>query len=108
MLTDILIRKTTAPGKPTKLMDERGLYLILTPKGGRWWRFRYGFAGKEKLLSLGTYPDVSLKAAREARDDARRALAKGIDPSAARQREKREKAEANANDFEVVAREWLE
>lgn len=108
MLTDILIRKTTAPGKPTKLMDERGLYLILTPTGGRWWRFRYGFAGKEKLLSLGTYPDVSLKAAREARDDARRALAKGIDPSAARQREKRERAEANANDFEVVAREWLE
>lgn len=108
MLTDTLIRKAKAPSKPTKLMDERGLFLMLTPSGGRWWRFRYGFAGKEKLLSLGTYPDVSLKAAREARDDARKMLAKGFDPSAARQEEKRAKVEAGANTFATVAREWLE
>ncbi|HQS16425.1 integrase arm-type DNA-binding domain-containing protein [Reyranella sp.] len=108
MLTDVLIRKAKAPAKPTKLMDERGLFLMLTPSGGRWWRFRYSYAGKEKLLSLGTYPDVSLKAAREARDDARKMLAKGIDPSAVRQEEKRAKVEAGANTFAAVAREWLE
>lgn len=108
MLTDVLIRKAKAPAKPTKLMDERGLFLMLTPSGGRWWRFRYSYAGKEKLLSLGTYPDVSLKAAREARDDARKMLGKGIDPSAVRQEEKRAKVEAGANIFAAVAREWLE
>jgi integrase len=108
MLTDTLIRKAKAPVKPTKMMDGRGLFLLLTPSGGRWWRFRYAFAGKEKLLSLGTYPEVSLKAAREARDDARKMVTKGIDPSAARQEEKRALREASANDFETVAREWLE
>lgn len=108
MLTDTLIRKTKPPARPTKMIDGRGLFLLLSPSGGRWWRFRYAFAGKEKLLSLGTYPDVSLKAAREARDDARRMLAKGIDPSAVRQYEKRAKREAAANDFEALAREWLE
>jgi integrase len=108
MLTDKQIRTTKVPAKPIKLTDERGLYLLLAPSGGRWWRFKYRYGGKEKLLSLGTYPDVALAKAREARDEARRALADGIDPSAARQQEKREKAEAAANDFESVAREWLE
>lgn len=108
MLTDTVIRKTQPPSKPRKLMDERGLFMLMTPPGGRWWRFRYSFAGKEKLLSLGTYPDVSLKAAREARDDARRLLAKGIDPSAARREEKQAQRNATENDFEAVAREWLE
>jgi hypothetical protein len=108
LLTDTLIRKAKAPAKPRKLSDERGLYLLCAPSGGKWWRFKYRFAGKEKLLSLGTYPDVSLAKAREAREDARRQLAAGIDPSAARQHGKREKAEAGANDFETVAREWLE
>jgi len=108
MLTDILIRKTKTPSRPTKLMDERGLYLLFAPSGGRWWRFRYRFAGKEKLLSLGTYPDVSLRDAREARDDARKLLAKGFDPSTARRQEKRTKAEAGANTFESVTRAWLQ
>jgi integrase len=108
MLTDTLIRKAKTPAKPTKLSDERGLYLLCAPSGGRWWRFRYRYAGKEKLLSLGTYPDVSLAKAREAREAARRQLAAGIDPSSARREEKREKVEAVANDFEKVAREWLE
>jgi hypothetical protein len=85
-------------------MDERGLFMLMTPSGGRWWRFRYNFAGKEKLLSLGTYQDVLLKAAREARDDARRLLAKGIDPSAARQEEKQAERNATGNNFEAVAR----
>lgn len=108
MLTDTLVRKTKAPVKPKKLADERGLYLLLTPSGGKWWRFKYRFAGKEKLLSLGIYPDVSLAKAREARDEARRQVADGTDPSAARQQDKREKAESAANDFETLAREWLD
>jgi integrase len=108
MLTETLIRKAKTPLKPTKLTDERGMYLFLTPSGGRLWRFKYRYAGKEKLLALGVYPDLSLAKARDARDEARRALAQGIDPSAVRQQEKREKAEAGANDFETIAREWLE
>jgi len=108
MLTDTLIRKAKAPNKPKKLADERGLYLLLTPNGGKWWRLKYRFGGKEKLLSLGTYPDVSLAKAREARDLARQQLAGGTDPSAARQQEKQEKAQAAANDFQTVAREWLD
>ncbi|MBM3548135.1 MAG: DUF4102 domain-containing protein, partial [Alphaproteobacteria bacterium] len=108
MLTDTLIRKAKPAAKATKLADERGLYLLLTPSGGKWWRLKYRFGGKEKLLSLGTYPDVSLRKARDARDEARRQLVDGTDPSAARQEEKRESAEAAANDFEAVAREWLD
>ena len=108
MLTDTLIRNAKVPTNPTKLTDERGLYLLCAPSGGKWWRLKYRFAGKEKLLSLGIYPEVSLAKAREAREVARRQLATGVDPSATRQQEKREKAEAVANDFETVAREWLE
>jgi integrase len=107
VLTDTLIRKSKTPSKPTKLMDGRGLFLLLAPSGGRWWRFRYNFTGKEKLLSLGTYPDVTLREARDARDQARKLLAKGIDPSALRREEKRAKQEAGANTFATVAREWL-
>ena len=108
MLTDTLIRKTKTPAKPTKLSDERGLYLLCAPSGGQSWRFKYRYGGKEKLLSLGTYPEVSLAKAREAREAARRQLAAGIDPSSARQEEKQAKRDAAANDFEKVAREWLE
>ncbi|MEI6202043.1 MAG: Arm DNA-binding domain-containing protein [Enhydrobacter sp.] len=108
MLTDTRIRQIKPPKTRTKLADERGLFLLLTPQGGRRWRFKYRFAGKEKLLALGTYPDVSLSNAREARDLARKALASGVDPSAIRQQEKQEQAAATANDFESITREWLE
>jgi integrase len=108
MLTDTAIRRAKAPAKPAKLSDGRGLYLLLTPAGGRWWRLKYRFAGKEKSLALGTYPDVSLRDARARCDDARRAVANGIDPSATRQEKKREAREAAQNDFETLAREWLE
>jgi len=104
-LPDTLIRKATKPDKPTKLMDGRGLFMLLASSGGRWWRFRYTFAAKEKLLSFGIYPDVSLKDAREARDDARKLLARGIDPSAARQEERQAQREAADNDFDTIARE---
>src|SRR6185437_14181638 len=108
MLSDTAIRKSTPGEKARKLTDGRGLFLLLTPAGGRWWRFKYRFAGKEKLLSLGIYPDVPLKAARAKAEDARRLIAAGTDPSAVRQAEKRQARESAENNFESVAREWLE
>jgi integrase len=80
------------------------VYLLVNPQGSRLWRLKYRMHGKEKLLAIGAYPDVSLKRAREKRDEARRLLADGIDPSAQRKAEKL----ADANTFEAIAREWLE
>lgn len=96
------------PGeKAVRLFDGRGLYLEVAPAGGKWWRWKYRFGGKEKRLSLGTYPDTTLKQARERCDEARRLLATGIDPSAVRKAEKlRVKREAE-HSFESVARAWL-
>lgn len=106
MLTETRIR-TFKPGeKPVRLSDERGLYLEVTPNGGRWWRLRYRFGGKEKLISLGTYPDTGLKAARERRDAARKLLETGVDPSEARRAEKASNSQVGTNSFEAVAREW--
>ncbi|HZJ17491.1 MAG TPA: integrase arm-type DNA-binding domain-containing protein [Chthoniobacteraceae bacterium] len=106
MLTEVKIR-TFKPGqKAVRLSDERGLYLEVTPNGGRWWRLRYRFDGKEKLISLGTYPDTGLKAARERRDAARRLLESGVDPSEARRAEKASTLQVGTNSFEAVAREW--
>ncbi|MEW5787249.1 MAG: integrase arm-type DNA-binding domain-containing protein [Pseudomonadota bacterium] len=108
-LSDTAIRNAKPEGKPRKLADEKGLFLLVTPKGsgGKWWRFKYRFGGKEKLLSLGTYPEVSLKAAREGRDEARRLLAEGIDPGEHRKATKAMKDDRAANSFEAVAREWF-
>lgn len=106
-LSDTAIR-TAKPGeKPQKLYDANGLFLLLTPSGGKWWRFKYRIGGKEKLLSLGTYPEISLKEARERRDDARKAVKKGIDPSEQRQDEKAAAKLAAATSFEAIAREWM-
>lgn len=105
-LTDAAIRNAKPGAKPAKLFDERGLFLIVTPVGGKWWRLRYTFDGKEKLLSLGVYPDVGLKDARERRDNARKLIAEGINPSESRKAQKSAKAERAVNSFEVVAREW--
>lgn len=93
-------------GKPYKLADAGGLFLLVQPNGGKWWRLKYRFGGKEGGLALGTYPDVSLKMARERRDEARRLVASGIDPALHRKLEKGRKVEAGANTFEAVAREW--
>ena len=106
-LTNTAIRTAKPESKPRKLFDERGLFLLLTPKGGKWWRLKYRFEGKEKLLSLGVYPDVSLKQARERRDDARKLVADGVDPSENRKATKAARADRAGNSFEVVAREWL-
>jgi integrase len=103
-LTDIGIRTAKAPDKPKKLSDSGGLFVLLTPAGGRLWRFKYRFQGKEKLLAIGAYPTVGLKTAREARDDAKRLLASGIDPSFA----KRHAREAARDNFESIANEFVE
>ncbi len=105
-LTDTAIRNAKPGTKPAKLFDGRGLFLIVTPGGGKWWRFRYKFDGREKLLSLGVYPDVALKDARERRNTARKLLAEGIDPGENRKAQKATKQDRAANSFEVVAREW--
>lgn len=106
-LTDTAIRNTKPGTKPIKLFDERGLFLLVTPNGGKWWRFRFMFDGKEKLLSLGVYPDVSLKDARDRRDDARKLVANGVNPSENRKIQKSARADRIANSFEVIAREWF-
>lgn len=107
MLTNVQIRKARSAEKPYKLFDDRGLYLIVTPEGGKWWRLKYRHAEKEKTISLGTYPDVTLAKARERRDEARRLLVDGRDPSAERRAAKQEERSEDAT-FEVIAREWLE
>jgi integrase len=99
--------KNAKPGKRLRrLYDDRGLYVEISPSGGRWWRFAFRFGGKRKLISLGVFPDVSLQSARKRRDDVRELLANGIDPSDDRKAAKREKAIKDANSFEAVAREW--
>lgn len=106
-LTDTTIR-TTKPGeKPAKLSDEKGLYLLVSPAGGKWWRMDYRFSGKRKTLSMGVYPDVGLKEARGRRDEARKLLADGIDPGEHRKVRKAAKLERTSNSFEAVAREWF-
>jgi integrase len=106
-LTDKAIRAAKHGDKPVRLYDGGGLYIELAPNGGKWWRLKYRFAGKEKRLSLGVYPHVALKRARERRDDAKRLLANGIDPSEQRKAHKATVTERAANSFEAVAREWF-
>jgi integrase len=103
-LTDTAIRSAKPQAKAVRLFDGGGLYLEVNPAGGKWWRWKFRFGGKEKRLSLGVYPDVSLKVAREKRDAARQQLAAGIDPGQARRAEKL--AQAGAESFEAIAREW--
>lgn len=104
MLSHTSIKFAKPREKPYKLTDERGLYLIVTPGGSKWWRFRFRFDGRAKSLSLGTYPDVSLKQTREKRDEMRSARAAGIDPAARRRAERY----ARGDTFEAVGREWFE
>jgi hypothetical protein len=83
-LTDTAIRSAKPGEKPIRLYDGGGLYLEISPAGGKWWRLKYRFAGKEQRLSLGTYPDVGLRKARDRRDDMRKLIADGVDPGAHR------------------------
>lgn len=107
-LTDTEIRKAKQEDASRKLADEKGLYLLVTASGSKLWRMNYRYAGKYKTLALGVYPEVSLKQARDRRDEARKVLAEGIDPSAARQEVKRVRRIAAENTFEAIARAWFE
>lgn len=105
-LTDVTIRNAKPGAKATRLADGGGLYLEVAPTGGKLWRWKFRFGGKEKRLSVGTYPETGLRDARVRRDEARKQLAAGIDPSAARKAEKASRVAESAGSFEAVAREW--
>jgi integrase len=105
-LTDVKARNAKPAEKQVKLFDGDGLFLLVAPAGGKWWRFKYRFGGKEKLLALGTYPEVSLADARQRREDARKLLAKGVDPGEVKKAQKAATVAVTENSFEVVAREW--
>lgn len=105
-LTDTAARQAKAKDKQYKLADGKGMFLLVNPKGQKYWRLKYRFAGKEKLLAIGVYPEISLKEARTLRDRAREQLRKGIDPNEAKKAEKASKNEAE-NSFETVAQEWF-
>lgn len=106
-LKDLNIKAAKPREKAYKLSDEKGLYLFIKPNGSKAWRLKYRFLGKEKSLSFGLYPDVSLADARNARDEARKLLAKDIDPGLAKQVSKRSAKDAAENSFEMIAREWF-
>jgi integrase len=103
VLTEVSVKAARPQERPYKLFDGRGLYLFVAPTGGRLWRLKYRLAGRERLLALGAWPSVSLKRAREKRDEARRLIADGIDPSA----ERRKAKAALADTFRAVSDEWL-
>jgi integrase len=107
-LTDTRVKQLKHMGSANgeKYADGGGMYLHVTATG-KYWRLSYRYAGKQKTLALGIYPDVTLAKARERRADARTLLADGIDPSVAKREEKQRKADAAAHTFETVAREWL-
>lgn len=105
-LTDKKIANAKPFEKERKLFDGGGLYLLITPAGGKLWHMKYRFDGKEGRLSLGAYPYVSLADARRGREDARKLLAKGIDPNVHRKKEKVARELLKANTFEAIAREW--
>jgi integrase len=105
-LSNAKIRNAKPKEKPYKLADGDGLFLLITPAGGKYWRLKYHFGGKEKLLALGVYPNVMLADARARRGEASRLLAAGTDPSQAKQEAKRAMIQDQQNTFEVVAREW--
>lgn len=105
-LSDMQVKNVKPGGKQIKLFDGGGLFLLVTPSGGKLWHFKYRVEGREKKLSFGTYPEVSLADARGKRDAARKQIAAGIDPSEARKAERLTGGERAANTFEAVAREW--
>jgi len=105
-LSNTQIQKAKPDAKSYRLYDEKGLYLEITTAGGKLWRLKYRFGGKEKRLALGAYPAVSLKEAREARDRARTLLANQIDPSEHKKIEKVTQVAKSSDSFEAIAREW--
>jgi len=107
-LTAIQARNAKPAEKQYKLADEKGMYLLVKPNGRRYWRMDYRFAGKRKTMALGTYEDVSLREAREKRDEARRLISQDIDPSRHKQRVKQQHRETASNSLQAIATEWHE
>lgn len=107
-LSNVEIKNARPGERAVKLFDGGGLYLEIAPSGGKLWRLKYRFDGKEKRLSLGRYPEISLADARKRREAARELLADGVDPSEDRKAKKAERAARLENNFETIAREWFE
>ena len=107
-LTDTFLRSVKATGQVQKKADGGGLYIHVSPTGGKLWRMAYSFDGKQKTLSFGAYPAVSLKDARQKREEAKEQLAKGIDPGAQKKAVKAAIKTESTSSFEVVAREWFD
>lgn len=105
-LTDIKVKTAKPMDKAYKLTDGGGMYLLVKPNGSKYWRLKYRFVGKEKMLSIGVYPDVSLADARQKRDDARKILAAGGDPGEVKKADKLAQKLSTENTFEAIAREW--
>jgi hypothetical protein len=105
-LPPITVRNAKPRDKAYKLADEKGLYLLVNPNGAKYWKFKYRFGGKEKKLSIGVYPEVSLADARIERDEARRLLRNGIDPSALKKTKKQATTLETKNSFSTIAYEW--
>ena len=105
-LSDIQVKNAKPAHKETKLFDGGGLFLLVTPSGGRLWQFKYRFDGKEKKLSFGAYPAITLADARQRREEAKKLLANGVDPGEMKKSLKQAKIALEENSFEIVAREW--
>ncbi|MEO8524720.1 MAG: integrase arm-type DNA-binding domain-containing protein [Caldimonas sp.] len=105
-LTEIAVKKAKPGERPIRMFDGGGMYLEVQPSGSKWWRHKFRFGGREKLLSLGVYPETGLANARKQRNEARELLARGIDPSIVRQAQKTARTQPVADSFEAVAREW--
>ena len=105
-LSDIVIRNAKPGAKPVKLADGGGMFLLVTPAGGKLWRLKYRIDGREKLLAIGSYPEIGLSDARKRREDARSLIAKGLDPSREKQREKVKARVQAADTFNAIAAEY--
>ena len=106
-LTDAFLKKLKAGDKTQKHSDGGGLYIHIAPSGEKLWRMAYSYEGKQKMLNFGVYPHVSLKDARQKRDEAKAQLAVGIDPGLHKKAAKAAIRTSEMNGFEVVAREWF-
>lgn len=108
LLTDLKCKALKPDVKPRKVFDGGGLYLEVTTAGSKCWRLKYRFGGKEKRLSLGIYPSVSLSKAREGQETAKKQIANGINPSEERKAAKLKQKQSSEKSFEIIAREWHE
>ena len=107
LLTNKKVKAAKPTSKPYKMADERGLFLLVNPNGSKYWRFKYRVLKKEKSLAFGVYPQISLKKARELRDEVRQQLARGIDPAAHKKAQKNIAIEQASNSFQTISLEWF-